>query len=415
MRLRHVLAVALAGADLLLSGCAPAFGPAGAGVTATANRPPVQVGAAPARASGSAGATSAAAANAGGPGHGGRPGGVLTAFCAVRPASAVTADLSRAVAASLRAELIPLGVSADGRTGYVSAWTSAFAGVAALNLATGALRPIRPFGDPATDQADGALGGRWLVWDETYSLQSLDAFTVFGWDSVTGRVLRLGHSLSSAAGTPWPSPWHAPAVSGDFAAWAQGYGPAGLVQIRLADLRTGAVTVIRQGHVQAPFFDGGLLVWPESDRPGSLTTLRAYNPAAGRLVGLPPVLRAVHGTDFVATDGTRTAYLSPDLTELYYSPAPDRGARMVLRLPSGVEFANLAMAPGALAWTTTQATYLASTSTGGYSRVTRRYGFAVTGSGPAVLIADAPASEAAHPILPLHVVNPSAPGWPRCP
>jgi hypothetical protein len=422
----HVLAVVLMVAGLALSGCATAGGPPAVGVNATAVRPYGPAGAAPggthgpagtapAGTHGPAGATPAATAGTGRSGHAGRPGGgVLAAFCPARPAPALTADLSRAVATSLRAEVIPLGISADGRTAYVSAWTSAFAGVAALNLATGALRPIRSFGDPSADQADGAWGGRWLVWDETYSLQSLDTFTVFGWDSVTGRLVRLGHSLTSAAGTPWPSPWHAPAVSGHFAAWAQGYGPGGLVQIRLADLRTGAVTVIRQGHVQAPFFDGGLLVWPESDSPGSPTTLRSYSLATARLAPLPAVLRAVRGTDFVATDGTRTAYLSPDLTAMYYSPAPDRGARMVLRLPPGVEFAYLAMAPGALAWTTTKATYLASTSTGGYSAVTPRYGFAVTGQGPAVLVSDAPASAAPHPILALHVVNVSAAGWPRC-
>jgi hypothetical protein len=325
----------------------------------------------------------------------------------------VASGLARVVPVSLRAELVPIGVSADGRTAYVSAWTSRFSGVARLNLATGALRPIREFADPATDQADGAWGGRWLVWEQTRSLQSLDGFTVLGWDSVTGRLIRLGHSLNSPAGTPWPSPWHAPAVSGGYAAWAQGDGPGGLVQIRLADLRTGRVVVIRKGHVQAPFFDAGLLVWPESDRPGAATALRAYNLADGKLARLPPALATVRGTDFVVADGVRTAFFSPGLTELYYSPSPGQRARAVLRLPPGVEFGYLALAPGLLAWTTTRATYLASTRTGGYTQVTSQFGFAVTGHGTAVLISCAPASRAAHPILPLHVVNAEA-GWHGC-
>jgi len=349
-----------------------------------------------------------------GPGQAGQQTRGPAAFCATRPAVGVTAALSRALGASLRAEVVPFGVSADGRTAYVSTWAPGFSGVAALSLASGALHPIRRFRRPATDQADGAWGGRWLVWDETYSLQSLDDFTVFGWDAATGRLMRLGRSLRSPAGIPWPSPWHAPAVSGDQAAWAQGYGPGGVVEIRLADLRTGRVIVIRKGHVQAPFFDGSLVVWPESDSPGSSTTLRAYDPASGRLVPLPPVLRAVRGTDFVATDGTKTAYLSPDLTRLYYSPAPDLAAKVVLRLPPGVDFAYLEIGPGTLAWTTTQATYLASTRTGGYARVTPQYGFAVTGPGPAVLISDGPTSKSAHPILALHVLDGSAPGWPGC-
>jgi hypothetical protein len=206
---------------------------------------------------------------------------------------------------------------------------------------------------------------------------------------------------------PWPSPWHAPAVSGHYAAWAQGYGPGGKVEIRLANLATGQVRVIRTGHTQAPFFDGQLVVWPESDRPGAQTTLHAYSLTTGRPAALPTVLRAVHGTDFVATDGTRTAYLNPALTALYYSPAQNQAGRPVLRLTHGNDFSALTMGPGSLAWTTTNASYLASTRTGAYVKVTRHYGD-VAGSGPALMLSDAPVGKAAHPILPLHVIRPLA-------
>jgi hypothetical protein len=323
------------------------------------------------------------------------------------------ADLRQPVRASLAGEVVPLGMSADGRTAYVSAWTSRFAGVAALRLATGRLRPIRAFPDPAADQADGSSGGRWLVWEETHSLHSLDGFTVYAWDSVTGRLRRIGHSLHPRHGGPWPSPWHAPAVSGNYAAWAQGYGPGGEVEVMLADLATGKTSIVRRGHTQPPFFDRNLLVWPESDQPGAQTTLHALSLGTGRPAMLPAALRAVHGTAFVVTDGTRTAYLSPALTALYYSPAPARQARLVLRLPPGVDFADLAIAPGSLAWATTRATYLGSTTTGGYARVTPQYGDA-TGSGPGMLISDAPAVKTAHPILPLHVVRPANMTWPGC-
>jgi hypothetical protein len=329
----------------------------------------------------------------------------VTSLCAGRPAAPMAAALARAVPGSRREEFVPFGLAASGLTGFGSVWAPGFAGVAAISLRTGALRPVMRFRDPAADQADGVLGGRWLVWEQTHSLQSLDGFTVYGWDSATGRLVRLGQSLTSPDGTPWPSPWHPPAVSGDFAAWAQGYGPRGLVQIRLADLRTGRVTVIARGHLQAPFFDAGLLVWPQSARPGTLTTLRAYSLRTGTLVPLPPALRPIAGTDVVATDGTRTAYLNPALTGLYYSANRDRRARLVLRLPAGDEFTALAMGPGALAWTTTAATFVASTRTGRYTQVTPAYGFAVTGRGPAVLVADAPTAKGPHPSLALHVVD----------
>ncbi len=329
----------------------------------------------------------------------------VTALCAGRSGVAISAALAQAVPGSRREEFVPFGVAASGLTGYGSAWTKGFAGVAAIGLRTGVLRPIMRFSDPATDQADGAFGGRWLVWEQTHSLQSLDGFTVYGWDSATGRLIRLGRSLTSSGGTPWPSPWHAPAVAGGFAAWAQGYGPVGLVQIRLADLRTGRVTIIARGHLQAPFFAGGLVVWPQSDRPGALTKLRAYSLRTRTMAPLPAVLRAIVGTDFVVTDGTRTAYLDPALSALYYSASPDRRARLALRLPAGDEFTALAMGPGALAWTTTRATFVASTTTGRYAQVTPAYGFAVTGEGAAVLIADAPTAKGPHPSLALHVVD----------
>ena len=337
----------------------------------------------------------------------------LVALCPAPPVAGLRAALSHTVQHSLSAEVLPLGISADGQTAYVSTWAAGFAGVAALNLASGRLRKIKSFADPATDQADGSFGGRWLVWEETYSLESLDDFTIYAFDSSTGTMRRLGHSLAGPGGTAWPSPWHGPAVSGRYAAWAQGYGPGGVVEVRLANLATGRVTVIRRGHIQPPFFDGELVVWPESDSPGTQTTLHAFSLATGRPAALPAVLRAVHGTEFVATDGTRTAYFSPDLTWLYYSPEQDQRARAILRLPAGVDFANLAIEPGSLAWTTTQATYLASTLTGAYSRVTPAYGYA-TGSGSAVLVSDAPSQKAVHPILPLHVVSPADIAWPAC-
>lgn len=353
----------------------------------------------------------AAGCTAGVPAPGTPPGGL--AFCRGQ-ATRLTTALSRTVPASLHGEVVPLGVTADGTTAFVSAWSPGFAGVAALSLGTGRLRPIARFPDPAKDQADGAWGGRWLVWTQTTSLTSLDSFSIRAWDAVTGRTMLLGHSLGGPGGTPWPSPWHAPAVSGRFAAWAQGSGPDGVVQIRLADLRTGRVRVIVTGHVQAPFFDGNLVVWPASARPGTLTSLHAYDVTTGKAVALPPVLRGVRGTDFVVTDGTRTAYFDPGLRRLSYSPAQAKAAAVVLRLTGGQEFSNLGMASGALAWTTTKATYLASTTSGRYVQVTPAYGFAVTGAGSAVLVSDAPASRSAHPALALHVLDAEGIAASRC-
>jgi hypothetical protein len=347
------------------------------------------------------------------------PSGDLAAFCPARPGGALARALTRIVPGSGTAELIPLGAAPDGQTAYVAAWTQSFSGVAAVSLSTGRLRVIMPFADPATDQADGVSAGPWLVWLQTYSLSDFDRFTVYAWNAQVGKLRVIGRSLAGAGGVPWPSPWHAPAVSGHYAAWAQGYGPGGLVEIRLANLATGVVSTVRRGHLQAPFFDGSLLVWPESDTPGSETSLRAYNVVTRAQSALPAALAAVRGTDFVVSDGTRTAYLSPDFTALYYSAAQDRPARLRLRLPAGQDFTDLALGPGTLAWTTTTATYLASTTTGAFTQVTARFGYA-TGSASVVLVSDAPGhpvsgQPAARPPLVTHVIDPAAIAWPKCP
>jgi hypothetical protein len=335
-------------------------------------------------------------------------------FCPAPAAPRLTQALARAVPGSATEEMVPLGAAPGDRTAYFAAWTHAFTGVAALDLATGRLRAISPFTDPAADQADGTASGPWLVWTQTSSVTDLDSFTVYAWNAVTRRVRAIGRSLAGPGGTPWPSPWHAPAVSGHYAAWARGYGPGGLVEIELANLETGTVVTLRRGHVQAPFADGQLIVWPESDTPGSETSLRAYSLGTGAPAALPAVLAAVRGTDFVVTDGHRTAYLSPDFGRLLYSPAQDQPARLVLALAAGNDFTDLAIAPGVLAWSTTTATFLASTSTGAYAQVTPRYGYP-TGSGSVMLITDAPTQQAAHPPLPTHVVHPAALAWPACP
>ncbi len=345
--------------------------------------------------------------------HGGGQGGGHVAalrFCQAHQ-SAVASVLGRVVPDSQQSEFVPLGAASRSEA-YVSAWTPHFAGVAELTLTSGRLRPIQRFGRPASDQADGAASGRWLVWAQTYSLTSLNHFTMYDYDASTGRVSQIGRSLSKPDGTAWASPWHAPAVSASYAAWAQGYAP-GVTEIQLASLATGEVTTIARGHLQPPFFDGELVVWPQSDSPGSPTALHAYSIATHASAPLPPVLAAVRGTDEVVTDGMRTAYLSPDFTRLYYSPDPGVAARPAVRLPAGSDFTDLALAPGALAWTTSSATYLASTRTGAFIQVTPQYGYA-TGSGSVMLITDAPSGKAAHPALPTYVVDPASFSWPAC-
>src|SRR5262249_18805585 len=138
-------------------------------------------------------------------------------FCQTPQARSLRAVLDRVVPGSSDAQVEPLGVARGGKI-FVAAWTPDFSGVGELSLATGGLRRIREFASPDADQADGVSDGKWLVWAQTYSLHNLDRFTMYAWDSAAGRLRRIGHSLDGPHGVPWPSPWHAPAISGHYAA-----------------------------------------------------------------------------------------------------------------------------------------------------------------------------------------------------
>jgi len=198
-----VLALGLA--SVALAGCTGSGHPAaGSSHSATASASPAGASA------GSAGASTSA----------------LT-LCQVKPTRDMRKALNRTVPKSLSGEVVPLGMSRGGKTAYVSTWTSGFSGVAALNLASGHVRAIHPFRNSNSDQADGSSGGRWVAWEETYSLRSLDYFTVYApwwetqfWNRSARGVVSLGSPeplplpqaassgvVSSGAVPPESCPW----------------------------------------------------------------------------------------------------------------------------------------------------------------------------------------------------------------
>jgi hypothetical protein len=314
---------------------------------------------------------------------------------ALRNALAATLPLS------LKATIVPYGASTT--SVYASVYSASFSGVAALNPASGALTRIQAYPRPSQDQSDGVADGRFLVWKLIYSSSIMDDFDVYSYDAQTGKVRQIGRPVPGPGGQAWPGPWLPPVVSGHYAAWTRGSGPGGEAEVLLANLLTGRTRVIRRGHPEAPFFDGELVVWPESDRPGAPTTMHAVSAVTGRPASLPSVLTAVRGVWDIVSDGTRTAYVSPANTQLYYSPAQDHPARVILSLPNPQTFSDVQIAPGALVWTTNRATYLASTTTGGYAQVTPAFGGSAVG-GPYAIIGDY-GGKKMRPILPAHVID----------
>jgi len=344
-------------------------------------------------------------------------------LCAVRSTKAIIQALQHHIPASLGGEVDIHAISPDGRLLYVTAGQGVvsepgFRGLEVVNDRKWKVLARLPLPARPAEAGPALTAGPWFVWIEYPSDASIDRFTVHAWNTVTGQVRKIGSSVPG-----WSSPDQSPAYSGHYAAWVAGDGPGPVDKVVLADLSTGRSKVVYQGHghghALAPFFDGGLLVWPESNAEQGVTTLTAINVRTGKHAVLPAALRGVHAfNDLVVTAGGQTAYLNyPETDKLYYSPSPSQPARVVLRTAPGTLDA-VELGTGWLAWTgsfTDQgeaATYLASTRTGTYVKVTPHYGDASGIGSRVVAIGDYAGKTAVPP--PPHLLDVSKLAWPRC-
>ena len=230
---------------------------------------------------------------------------------------------------------MPFALAHDGRSFFAAIYSAGFSGVAEIDARTSALRRIKPFPDAVEDQADGAFDGRWLVWAESHSLTDPGDFTVWAWDSRSGRLTQIGAATRSASGAFWEGPLRAPDARGGIATWAQGIGPGGTTAVHVYDLRAGHGTVIRRGHAQGSFLLARHRVgWPESPRPGRVTRMHVASAATGKRVEVPRGLDGLRGVSGLATDGHRIAYPTAAYGSIWWSPALRRKPHEILAAPS---------------------------------------------------------------------------------
>lgn len=223
---------------------------------------------------------------------------------------------------SRRVSLDPWALAQDGRSFFATVYSQRFSGVARIDLSTGRIAEIRAFPDPGEEQADGAFDGRWLVWAEYRGLESFDDFTVWAWDSHTGRVRQIGAATQDPSGRLWASPWREPDVRDGIATWVQGSGPDGLTQVHAYGLHAGKDRVVRSGHAQGSFLlRNHVVVWPESPSPGAATRMYAVSAATGATLAMPVALRSLTGVSGLATDGGRIAYPDGMYRSLWWSPS----------------------------------------------------------------------------------------------
>lgn len=244
------------------------------------------------------------------------------AWCRAPESQAWRAALARSVVPlSRRVSLTPLDLSGDGRSFFAAMYAKRFSGVARVDARTSRVMRIRAFGRPSLDQAVGLFGGRWLVWKELHSPSDQNDFTVWAWDSQSGRARMIGAAERDPAGRFWPSPWRGPDVRDGYATWTQGSGPHEITDVHVYNLRRQRDRVVRHGHPQGSLLIAGhRVVWPESLRAGARTVMLAANAWTGASVSAPRALRPLRGVSGLATDGHAFAFPDAFYQSLWWAP-----------------------------------------------------------------------------------------------
>ncbi len=232
---------------------------------------------------------------------------------------------------------------------------------------------------PRTDQLFGAAyDGRHLIFSISHDPADLAGWTLYGWDSRTGRTPRIlaGNAVTST-GRPVDGPMPYPVISDGHAAWTTGDAD-GTTRLHRYDLATATDQVVRVGHAGAPFLLGHSLAWAESPAPDTLTELHAVSMSRGTPVAVPAALRTLRGPAYVAGSTRETlAWASPDVRTLWTWragwPAPVRAVTVA----EGRNVQWVRVAGNLVTWDDGTAQFAADLRTGSYTRLTDSYGYTV--------------------------------------
>lgn len=300
-----------------------------------------------------------------------------------------------------RVSLDPWTLAHDGRSFFATVRSPGFSGIARVDVPTGRITRIRAFPDPTSYQADGAFGGRRLVWAEYHGFDSFDDFILWSWDSWTGTLRQIGRATRAPDGRLWPSPWRQPDIRGGIATWAQGVGPDGRMAVHAFDLRSGRDRVVQVGRTQGSFLLGGYVVaWPESRAGGGVTTMRAASALTGEPLRVPRALSALRGVSGLATDGRRIAYPNASFTSLWWTPSLRSEPREIVSVKGddrvdnsvqvGGRYVGFGIQPRVFLGDTKTHRYLQLAAHGGWTRLDARSLLVLYATGSKALDARAP-------------------------
>lgn len=259
----------------------------------------------------------------------------------------------------------------------------------AVVSAAGEVTRIRQDDGGDQGQAGGAYDGRFAVWKDYPTPQSLDLFTVWMWDRDTGKLAKIGGSRGPTD-NPFPSAWADPVMGSGHATWIEGVDATGASRVQVVDLETGSVWTAWTGHPTPGAIVGTAIVWGEGPSVGAPNVARAVDLATHQATTPPAALDHEQGLFSLASDGSAMAWVvQADATPaagagsttstVRHAASPTAQPRSVYAVTIGGFNPPLTVAGEVVVGTQTEGSFVASGANGSAYTLTDIFGIRLRG------------------------------------
>lgn len=285
-------------------------------------------------------------------------------------------------------------VTPDGTSYAVSGGTNGPAGLGwRRGTDSGVVQDFR--GHPDWQVLAPAFDGRYLAYRVDHSLDNFSDFSLYVWDSTTKAApVEVALGERDRQGQLMATPFVDPVVHDGWVYWSQTRdqdpGRTVLTAYRVSD---GHREVLRRGYGQVPVRWGGDLLWPDAAKPGTATSLQAFDLGTRRPVATPVALADVRGPSFLAGDAVTLAWVTRDESELVVYRQDWPAPRILVEGADAAEF--LDVAGDVVVFQQSDAMYVADLRSWSSAKVTPEYGSISADGGPFVIVGYRPESKEA--------------------
>jgi hypothetical protein len=255
---------------------------------------------------------------------------------------------------------------------------------------------VQDFGKkhPEWQVLGATFDGRYLAYRVDHSYSSFEDFSVYVWDSqaATGPV-EIAHGEPDADGDLMQTPFVDPVLADGWVYWTQtrDADPTHTVLsgYRISD---GHVERLSRGYGRAPARFGDTLVWADSAKPASTSSLRMIDLATHQPVPLPAALAGVRGPFYLAGDIDTLAWVGGSKGQqlsVWRSGWPS--PRLLVDDADSAQFPKIA--GDVVVFGAEDAVYAADLRSTSFAKVTPEYGGIGADGGPVVTVGYAPTSK----------------------